>query len=190
MRIAGSQPVSRAVGVLARIVLAAIALFAATANAADDSSGQEAKLTPLVAGVWIAGQVTPQQVEGFAARGMTAVVDLRPDDEEPGQPSSQQIGAAAERAGLSFAYAPVEGGQPSQAAVDAVSRAILRPDTTVVVYCRSGRRAARTWALAEASRTGGLEAEAIEAAAKSAGQPVDDLREQIAARIATRVKLP
>ena len=122
---------------------------------------------------------------------MTAIIDLRPDDEEAGQPSSQQVGNAAERAGLSFSYAPVEGGGlPEQAAVDAVSRALLHPGTTVVLYCHSGRRAARAWALAEASRDGGLEAEAIEAAAKSAGQPVDDLHEQISARIATRVKLP
>lgn len=183
------RSVSGTARLLRRVAFAAVALVAVAANAADEGQ-QGATLTPLVAGVWISGQISPQQVEGFAARGMTAIVDLRPDDEEPGQPSSRQVGAAAERAGLSFAYAPVEGGQPSQAAVDAVSRAILRPDTTVVLYCRSGRRAARAWALAEASRTGGLEAEAIEAAAKSAGQPVDDLREQIAARIATRVKLP
>jgi len=189
----GSRP-SRlnAAGVLARGAFAVVALLVATAaRAADGVEGQDARLTPVVAGVWIAGQITPQQVEGLAARGMTAIIDLRPDDEEAGQPSSQQVGNAAERAGLSFSYAPVErGGLPEQAAVDAVSRALLHQGTTVVLYCHSGRRAARAWALAEASRDGGLEAEAIEAAAKSAGQPVDDLHEQISARIATRVKLP
>lgn len=177
---------------LRRILAASVAtvLFVATAHAQDDSAVPPAKLTPLVGGVWISGQLLPQQVEELAARGMTAIVDLRPDDEEPGQPSLQQVSAAASRAGLAFSYAPVAGRSPPQSAVDAVSRALLRPDTTVVLYCRSGARAARTWALAEASRSGGLEAEAIEAAAKSAGQPVDDLRDQILARIATRVKLP
>lgn len=174
---------------LVRGMLAVATIFVATASAAD-AAVEDAKLTPLVAGVWIAGQITPQQVEGLAARGMTAIIDLRPGDEEPGQPSSQQVGAAAERAGLTFSHAPVEDGVPPQSAVDAVSRALLHPGTTAVLCCHSGRQAARTWALAEASRSGGLEAEAIEAVAKSAGQSLDDLREQIAARIATRVKWP
>lgn len=179
---------------LARTALLAAAIVATTAGAGhvpeQDAPEQEAALKPLVGGVWISGQITPQQVDRLKSQGIKTIIDLRPDGEAPGQPTSSAIDASARSAGLTFAYAPVAGSDVPASAVDAVSRALARPDNTVLLYCRSGRRGARAWALAEASRTGGLEAEAIESVAKSAGQPVDDLRDQIAARIATRPKLP
>lgn len=178
---------------LARIfLLAASAVIASgTAGAAEQGTPeQDAALKPLVGGVWISGQITPQQVDELKSQGIKAIIALRPDGEAPGQPPSSSIDAAARSAGLAFAYAPVAGSDIPGSAVDAVSRAIVRPDNTVLLYCKSGRRAARTWALAEASRMGGLEAEAIESVVQSAGQSVDDLRDQIAARIATRPKLP
>lgn len=178
---------------LVRTVFLAAAFVATAGGAADlpqEPAEQEAALKPLVGGVWISGQITPQQVDQLKSQGIKTIIDLRPDGEAPGQPPSSAIDAAARSAGLRFAYAPVAGSDIPASAVDAVSRAIARPDNTVLLYCRSGRRGARAWALAEASRMGGLEAEAIESVAKSAGQPVDDLRDQIAARIATRPKLP
>ncbi len=177
---------------LARIfLLAASAVIASgTAGAAEQGTPEDATLKPLVGGVWISGQITPQQVDELKSQGIKAIIALRPDGEAPGQPPSSSIDAAARSAGLAFAYAPVAGSDIPGSAVDAVSRAIARPDNTVLLYCKSGRRAARTWALAEASRMGGLEAEAIESVVQSAGQSVDDLRDQIAARIATRPKLP
>ena len=175
--------------VFAPAVLLVVLGGAATAGAAD-APASDASVKPLVGGVWIAGQISPAQVDELKTQGIKAIVDLRPDGEAPEQPSSSAIDAAARSAGLTFAYAPVPGSDIPAAAVDAVSRAIARLDTPVLLYCKSGRRAARTWALAEASRFGGLEAEAIEAVVQSAGQSVDDLKEQIAARIATRPKLP
>lgn len=173
----------------AKAVLLAAASVATAAGAAD-APEQDATLKPLVGGVWISGQITPQQVDQLKSQGIKTIIALRPDGEAPDQPPSSAIDAAARSAGLAFAYAPVAGNDVPAGAVDAVARAIARPDNTVLLYCRSGRRGARAWALAEASRMDGLEAEAIESVAKSAGQPVDDLHDQIAARIATRPKLP
>lgn len=173
------------------LVLAAVAAASGMAGASErDAAGQDAALRPLVGGVWISGQITTQQVDELKSQGIKTIVALRPDGEAPEQPASRSIDAAARSAGLAFAYAPVAGSDIPASAVDAVSRAIARPDNTVLLYCRSGSRAARTWALAEASRMGGLEAEAIESVVQSAGQSANDLREQIAARIATRPKLP
>ncbi|MBO9663291.1 TIGR01244 family sulfur transferase [Dokdonella sp.] len=172
----------------AQVVLLAAIGLAMPAGAADAPAA--ASVRPLVGGVWISGQISPDQIEELKAQGIKAIVDLRPDGEAPEQPPSSAVDAAARSAGLAFSYAPVAGSDIPAAAVDAVSRAIARPDNAVLLYCKSGRRAARTWALAEASRFGGLEAEAIEAVVTSAGQSVDDLKEQIAARVATRPKLP
>jgi uncharacterized protein (TIGR01244 family) len=177
------------------LALAAVAVASGVTDASElDSAAQAAApdtaLRPLVGGVWISGQITAQQVDELKSQGIKTIVALRPDGEVPAQPASSSIDAAARSAGLAFAYAPVAGSDIPASAVDAVSRAIARPDNTVLLYCRSGSRAARTWALAEASRMGGLEAEAIESVVQSAGQSADDLREQIAARIATRPKMP
>lgn len=187
MLAAGERTMSKLKQVFARAVFLLTACVAAASAA--DAPEQGAAPRPLVAGVWIAGQISPRQVAEFEAQGIKTIVDLRPDGEAADQPASRDVEAAARAAGLGFAYAPVAGEIPSSA-VDAVARAIMRPDKPVLIYCKSGRRAARTWALAEASRKDGLEAEAIESVVKSAGQSVDDLKEQIAARIATRSKLP
>jgi uncharacterized protein (TIGR01244 family) len=73
------------------------------------------------------------------------------------------------------------------AVADDLAAALSATDAgPVLLYCRSGRRAARAWALAEASRRGGLTAEEIESAVRNVGQPVDDLRDRIRGRVAAR----
>lgn len=171
-------------------LVAAVPLALLAVPARADDTGGPATIHPLVARVWVSGQITPAQIDDLKAQGIRSIVAARPDGEEPGQPSSATVEAAARAAGLDFAYAPVDGDEVPQAAVDAVTRALARRDNPVLIYCRSGHRAARVWALAEASRRDGLEAEAIESVATSVGQPLDDLRGEIAARIATRPKLP
>jgi len=186
------RPAGRRVSGARSALVRAAFLLATCVPLAAAGEAQDAGATPrpLVGNVWIAGQVVPEQVAELKAQGIRTIIDLRPDGEAPEQPSSAAVEVAARDAGLAFAYSPVAGSEVPAAAVDAVSRAILRPDNPVLIYCRSGRRAVRAWALAEASRIGGLEAEAIQAVANSAGQPVDDLEERIAALVAARQKLP
>jgi uncharacterized protein (TIGR01244 family) len=174
-----------------RAAFLGVACFAiAIAAVAADAPEQGASPRPLVGGVWISGQITPAQVEELKAQGIRTIIDLRPDGEAADQPSSSAIEAAAREAGLGFSHVSVADDQASAAAVDAVSRAILRPDNPVLIYARSGRPATRAWALAEASRIGGLDAEAIVAVANSASQPLDDLQERIIALVAARRTLP
>ncbi|MBU6248654.1 MAG: hypothetical protein KGN77_12930 [Xanthomonadaceae bacterium] len=133
----------------------------------------------LPGGVWLAGQVTPAQLRELRARGLAAVVAVRPDGEAPGQPSAAEMARAAHALGIAFDYVPVAPGtMPAEA--------VAAPVQPVLVYCRSGHRAAHIWALAEASRPGGLEATAIEAAVRSAGQSVDDIDGALRSRVAAR----
>ena len=67
-----------------------------------------------------------------------------------------------------------------------LAQALGVAERPVLLYCRSGKRAARVWALAEASRKGGPLKADIVGAVLAAGQPVDDLLPQIEARIAAR----
>ncbi|MFX5521947.1 hypothetical protein ABTD78_22020, partial [Acinetobacter baumannii] len=71
-------------------------------------------------------------------------------------------------------------------AVTELGQALADKSGEVLLYCRSGRRAARTWSLLEASRPNGLKTQAILAAVKESGQSADDLESAIEQRIRQR----
>jgi uncharacterized protein (TIGR01244 family) len=88
---------------------------------------------------------------GRAAReGFVLVINNRPDDEEPGQPSSAQVEAAARAAGLDYRHIPVRGG-PTHDQVEAVRRAVEGAEGPVLAFCRSGTRSIVTWSLGQAA---------------------------------------
>lgn len=151
-------------------------------------SGEAASVAgaPLLDGVTVREQVMIPELESLKAQGVRSIVSLRPDGESSDQPAAQVLGDAARAAGLTFAYVPVPMRGIPDDAVNGLRSVLATAPRPVVLYCKSGTRAARTWALAEASRAGGASADAITAAVRSAGKVVDDLKEQIAARIATR----
>lgn len=114
------------------------------------------------------------------------IIDLRPDGEVDGQPSSSEMAQAARRQAVAFGYVPVPHGEIPEEAVLKLRQALADQKGQVLLYCRSGKRAARTWALAEAGRPGGLQADEIIAAVRGAGQEADDLRPRIQSAIAAR----
>lgn len=168
-------------------LLAGTALVLATASYYRWQRPVPANISRLTGQVAISAQLKPAQLAGLRARGYATVIDLRPDGEAPGQPSAAQIGAAARDSQMAFAYVPVPQGGIPDSAVAALHKALADNPGPVLLYCRSGKRAARTWGLVEASRSGGSGVEAILAAVKASGQSADDLRAQIAARVAARL---
>ena len=65
--------------------------------------------------VFVSGQIMPGDMAEIAALGVTTIVNNRPDGEEPGQPSGDEIADAAEAAGLAYREVPVSGGiEPEQ----------------------------------------------------------------------------
>lgn len=104
--------------------------------------------------VSVAPQITPEHIPAIKAAGFTAIVNNRPDDEEPGQPAGDAIRAAAEDAGLSYTAIPVTHAGFSHPQLDAMAAALSAANGPVLAYCRSGTRSCNLWALAEA-RAGG-----------------------------------
>jgi uncharacterized protein (TIGR01244 family) len=98
----------------------------------------------------VSPQIAVDDLARAAEEGFVLVINNRPDDEEPGQPSSAQIEAAARAAGLDYAHIPVRGG-PTHDQVEAVRRAVEEADGPVLAFCRSGTRSIITWSLGQAA---------------------------------------
>lgn len=141
---------------------------------------------PLVSGVDAGGQVSADDIPSLKASGYRTLINMRPDDEGQGQPNSADVAQAAAGAGLAYAYIPTPAANISDAVIDDLGRMLARAERPVLVYCRSGTRVARAWALAEASRAGGLDKQGIVAAVEQAGFGVGDLEPRIDARLAAR----
>lgn len=137
-------------------------------------------------GIFVREQISVGDVARIKAGGYRTLIDLRPDGEAADQPTSAQIGAAAIADGLAFAYLPTPHGDIPPAIPDTLAKGLATAQRPVLLYCRSGKRAARVWALAEASRANGASVEEITAAVTGVSQPVADILPQITERIAAR----
>ena len=98
----------------------------------------------------VAPQIAPEDLPAIVAAGYVVIVNNRPDDEEPGQPSGEAIRAAAEAAGLTYTAVPVTHAGFSHPQLDAMAAALTAADGPVLAFCRSGTRSCNLWALAAA----------------------------------------
>ena len=98
----------------------------------------------------VSPQIDPADIPAIKAAGFTAIVNNRPDGEEPSQPSGDAIRAAAEDAGLAYTSIPVTHAGFSHPQVAAMIDAIAQANGPVLAYCRSGTRSCNLWALAAA----------------------------------------
>ena len=117
--------------------------------------------------VLVAPQVSPAQLAQARAEGVTMVVNNRPDGEEPGQPTSDELEAAARQAGLDYRHIPIARGM-GPAEVEAMRQA-LRDCTEgkLLAFCRTGTRSALAWAVAK--RQDGADRVELERGAEAAG---------------------
>lgn len=147
---------------------------------------EAAAIHSLTPDVWVTDQLSVARIDGPQIRRFRTVIDLRPDGEAPDQPPAATIEQAVRRRGLDFAFVPVPHGDIPSAVVTSLGEALSKSPKPVLLYCRTGRRAARTWALSEAKRPGGLSAAEIENAVRDVGQSADDLDAAIADDVSRR----
>lgn len=97
-------------------------------------------IKPVREGFAVAPQFAPAAMQELAEEGYAAVINNRPDGEEPGQPSAAEMRAAAEAVGLAYHHIPVSGGAIPDAAVAAFRAVRQGTDGPVLAYCRTGTR--------------------------------------------------
>ncbi len=98
--------------------------------------------------LFVAGQISAADIDTLKAEGFTAIINNRPDNEEPGQPSAESIEALAKAAGLKYIHLPMANGQPLPENVVGDFRALVTDsEEKVLAHCRSGMRSSVIWAL-------------------------------------------
>ena len=88
----------------------------------------------------VASQPTLAEIEALKDAGVTALINNRPDGEEPGQPGTATEAVAAASAGLAYHHLPVTGPTLGRAEIDAFRAAVKAAPGPVVAHCRSGTR--------------------------------------------------
>lgn len=134
-----------------------------------------AHLNSLSASVSVGPQLQPSDMSTLVAQGYSSVINNRPDDEEPGQPSSVEMEAATTAAGLAYLHVPVRGMPDDHAVTEVEARLKADADkgARTAMFCRSGMRSAATWAMAQ--RLDGADPDDLRAAAASAGYDLSRL---------------
>ncbi|MBN9472861.1 MAG: TIGR01244 family protein [Bordetella sp. SCN 67-23] len=100
--------------------------------------------TSLTESFAVAPQLAPGDMAAVAAAGFKSVINNRPDFEGgPAQPSSEQMEAAAQAAGLNYVHQPVNGANIQPGDVSTFASLLKTLPGPVLAFCRSGARSTK-----------------------------------------------
>ena len=130
-------------------------------------------IRPLTPDFAVSPQIRVEDVAALKEAGFTAVICNRPAIESALAEQPEEIGKAAEEAGLAFTDNPLVSGHLS---MDHITAQAEGSKGKTLAYCASGTRSAILWALAMAGK---MPTDEIIAAMDKAGYPMPQLRGQI-----------
>jgi uncharacterized protein (TIGR01244 family) len=108
------------------------------------------RIVELTGTVAVSEQISAGDVAEIAAAGYKVLVNNRPDGEEPNQPSSAEIGAAAVAAGLEYHYLPITMANFPGPEIALMRQLLDDTGRPVLAFCRSGTRCANLWVASRA----------------------------------------
>ncbi len=132
---------------------------------------------PLTPALSVAGQITADDIAQIAADGYTVILNNRPDGEEPGQPTADEVATTARAAGLTYIHQPVVGTNITPADVAAFGQLLDAKPGKILAHCRTGTRCTMLWLL---SQSGKQPADQLLATARRAGYDLEALRPRLA----------
>lgn len=128
---------------------------------------------------YASGQIAPADLQEIAALGVRTIVNNRPDGEGgPEQPSSEEMRAAAEEAGLRYHYLPMTAQTMSPELLEQFRQAVEGSEGPVLAHCKSGARSTALWALTETCHNA-EDVETTLAKARAAGYDLSGMRPMI-----------
>ena len=117
-------------------------------------------------------QISLNDVKLAADQGFKTIICNRPDGEDNGQLSAEEIKHVCAEFGLAFTHIPVSGGV-SEVQIQQMATALDAAGGPVLAYCRSGTRSTNLWAMAMAAN--GEDAGGLIDAAAGAGYDLSGL---------------
>ena len=99
--------------------------------------------------LYVGPQLTAEDIRRAKSQGFVAIINNRPDGEEPGQPSAAEYRSVAEDAQLAYTHIPVTAGQIGETQVRAFQEALSQANGPVLAHCKTGTRSAMLYAIGE-----------------------------------------
>lgn len=121
----------------------------------------------------VSPQIDVEDVARLKAAGFVAIINNRPDGEDPTQPPGAAVANAAAAAGLRYFAIPLGRDGVRDELIEATRQALDSVDGPVLAYCRSGTRSTTLWALSQAGREA---TEDVIGKAAGAGYDISHLR--------------
>lgn len=90
--------------------------------------------------VTISGQLTPSDVEHLAKTGVKTIINNRPDGEEIGQPTSDEIAQVCQQHGIEYRQIAFAGGMMDMNHVQEFADFYNQSRRPLHIFCRTGNR--------------------------------------------------
>lgn len=101
--------------------------------------------TALDPGFSVSPQLRPDELRLALEAGFNMIVNNRPDGEEAGQPTSEELRAEALRLGLDYVHIPVKPGQMTDSDARELGELLAGPGRRLLAFCRTGARSTSLW---------------------------------------------
>jgi sulfide:quinone oxidoreductase len=102
--------------------------------------------------VYACGPLFESDLTLLAKQNVRSIVNTRPDDESPGQPSAAALASAAEEYGITCLHFPVvDARSMSEETAKEFAQAVADLERPMMVCGRSGGHATRVWETAESA---------------------------------------
>lgn len=113
----------------------------------------------------VTAQPMPEDLGLLEKQGYKTLISNRPDNEQEGQPTAEQMRTAAEKHHLTYIHIPVTLDSISRAKIDAFRESLKGAQPPTIAHCGSGKRAYLLWAAGEVLYHGRAVDELIDQAA-------------------------
>ena len=134
---------------------------------------------------YVYGQVSEDDVKAAADLGIKLLINNRPDGEDKGQATSDEVAAWADANDMRYIHMPITRGQMTMEQIATFGETLAEANDPVLAFCCTGMRSCTLWALASAA-LGELDTETIIATSLAAGHDLGALATGIdAIRVAT-----
>ena len=130
----------------------------------------------LTQNIYVSGQISSNDFAQMRNSGIKAIINNRPDGEEPGQLSAAEAAKLADEHNMDYHYLPMVNGQPLETSLVEDFKSIIDAnDVPILTHCRSGMRSTFIWALGQI-QAGTITVDDAINSAQAAGIPLSNAR--------------